>query len=213
MAFFYTLLADVMKKESCSSIRILDVGGTINFWRQVGRPSEGVEITILNLNDESIEIESNDTGQGRDCCYNFVEGNACCLSQFQDQQFDIVFSNSVIEHLGSQENQKKMVEEARRVGRRYFIQTPNYYFPMEQHFYWLGFQFFPQSLRLLLFQRFSLGWVPKAKNREEAMKFDSSCLLFRKKDLKKLAPEAKIYEEKFLGLTKSFTIYAGWPDD
>lgn len=158
-------------------------------------------------------MEANGVEQNQNCRYNLAEGDACCLSQFQDGQFDVVFSNSVIEHVGSKENQIKMVEEARRVGRRYFIQTPNYYFPMEQHFHWLGFQFIPKSLRLLIFQMFELGWVPKARNREEAMMFDSSCLLFRKKDLEMLAPEAKIYEEKFLGLTKSFTIYAGWPGD
>lgn len=52
---------------------------------------------------------------------------------FADGEFDIVFSNAVVEHAGSRRQQRSFVEEAARVGRRFFITTPNRWFPIEMH--------------------------------------------------------------------------------
>jgi hypothetical protein len=52
---------------------------------------------------------------------------------FADRQFDILFSNAVVEHAGSTEQQRFFIEEAVRVSRRFFITTPNRWFPVEMH--------------------------------------------------------------------------------
>ena len=52
---------------------------------------------------------------------------------FSDRQFDIVFSNAVVEHAGSRQQQRAFVDEVQRVGRRFFITTPNRWFPIELH--------------------------------------------------------------------------------
>jgi SAM-dependent methyltransferase len=62
----------------------------------------------------------------------YVQGDACELP-FGDGEFDIVFSNAVIEHVGGRERQRMLVSEAIRVGRRVFITTPNRRFPVEVH--------------------------------------------------------------------------------
>jgi SAM-dependent methyltransferase len=62
----------------------------------------------------------------------YVQGDASALP-FADGQFDIVFSNAVIEHVGGPERQRRFVSEAIRVGRRVFITTPNRRFPVEVH--------------------------------------------------------------------------------
>jgi SAM-dependent methyltransferase len=62
----------------------------------------------------------------------YVQGDACALP-FADGEFDIVFSNAVIEHVGDRERQRQFVSEAMRVGRRAFITTPNRRFPVEVH--------------------------------------------------------------------------------
>ena len=62
----------------------------------------------------------------------YVQGDACALP-FGDGEFDIVFSNAVIEHVGGRERQRQLVSEAIRVGRRVFITTPNRRFPVEVH--------------------------------------------------------------------------------
>ena len=62
----------------------------------------------------------------------YVQGDACALP-FGDGEFDVVFSNAVIEHVGGRERQRQLVSEALRVGRRVFITTPNRRFPVEVH--------------------------------------------------------------------------------
>jgi SAM-dependent methyltransferase len=61
-----------------------------------------------------------------------VQGDALALP-FRDGEFDIVFSNAVIEHVGDRDRQRQFVHEALRVGRRSFITTPNRRFPVEVH--------------------------------------------------------------------------------
>jgi ubiquinone/menaquinone biosynthesis C-methylase UbiE len=50
-----------------------------------------------------------------------------------DKHFDIVYSNAVIEHVGGFEDQKKMASEIMRVGKRWFVTTPNRWYPFEFH--------------------------------------------------------------------------------
>jgi SAM-dependent methyltransferase len=62
----------------------------------------------------------------------YVRADACDLP-FADREFDIYFSNAVIEHVGDRERQRAFVEEALRVAERAFITTPNRWFPVEVH--------------------------------------------------------------------------------
>ncbi|WP_228061055.1 MULTISPECIES: class I SAM-dependent methyltransferase [unclassified Coleofasciculus] len=133
MAFFMSLLALVPPP-----LKILDVGGTpvfwtaLDFWNQeVGE----VDITIVNINPK-IDQQSHSN-------VKCLRADARDLSQFEDNEFDVVFSNSVIEHVGDYEEQHKMANEVMRVGKRYFVQTPNFYFPIEPHFVLPLFQFLP----------------------------------------------------------------------
>jgi hypothetical protein len=103
-----------------------------------------------------------------------------------------------------------MAEEVRRVGKRYFVQTPNLYFPIEPHFVFPLFQFLPIWLRVWLVTHFDLGWYAKIPDRDRALKEVSSIRLLTKKKLRKLFPQARIFEEKYLGLTKSYIVYEGW---
>ena len=62
----------------------------------------------------------------------YVQGDGCALP-FADGEFDIVFSNAVVEHVGDRDRQRAMIAEAVRVGRRVFVTTPNRWFPVEVH--------------------------------------------------------------------------------
>ena len=61
-----------------------------------------------------------------------VVGNACELP-WPDKHFDVVYSNAVIEHLGTLDRQKKMAAEIMRVGKKWFVTTPNRWYPFEFH--------------------------------------------------------------------------------
>ena len=113
---------------------------------------------------------------------------------FADGEFDVAFSNSVIEHVPP-DLQARFASEVSRVARRYFVQTPNRYFPIEPHYQLPFFQFLPRRARMALNRRFSLGWQGKGDWEE--------ITLLSAGDLRRLFPDAEIRREKVLGLTKS----------
>jgi SAM-dependent methyltransferase len=85
----------------------------------------------------------------------FVQADGCDLP-FSDREFDVYFSNAVIEHVGGRARQRRFVAEALRVAENVFITTPNRRFPIEVHtrlpfVHWLPRQ---QAARLY-------GWVGK----------------------------------------------------
>ena len=192
-AWFRRQTADLGKP-----IRILDVGGTSSYWQLLSKDWQAdYQVEVLNLGTEEVgePVVESHSGDARD------------LSQFTNQQFDLAYSNSVIEHVGGWDDQKKMADEIARVAKSYIVQTPNYYFPIEPHFLFPCFQFLPRFAQIFLVKRFKLGWTEKVANDEEAKRLVDSVQLIKESELKRLFPEAKIYREKFFGLTKSITAY------
>lgn len=182
-------------------VRILDVGGTQRYWEVMGFVDRSdCHITLLNLTQPEVNCD-NFTG---------MAGDATDLSRIGDNEFDIVFSNSVIEHLGDYNRQKLMAEEIQRVGKRYFVQTPNFFFPIEPHFLFPFFHWLPVSARAFLLTKFNLGWRKKEPDLSAARASVESIRLLSKRELLALFPQATLYRERFLGLTKSFVVYNGW---
>lgn len=114
--------------------------------------------------------------------------------RFAQDEFPVVYSNSVIEHV-PKELQQAFADEVRRVGERYFVQTPNRWFPVEPHYQTPFFHFLPVRVRKWLNRRFTLGW------REKGLWEDVNLLSAR--DLRRLFPDAEIHRERLFGLTKS----------
>jgi hypothetical protein len=176
-------------------LRILDVGGTDTFWKTMDLADRSdLQFTVLNL----FPAEQADER------FRWIVGDARDLSQFGDGEFDLVFSNSVIEHVGGAADQHRMADEIRRVGQRYFVQTPNRYFPIEPHFLFPGFQFLPERNKVFLLKRFRLGWFPKAKTDEEALAYAQEIQLLSRREFSAMFPDARIIYERVAGLVKSF---------
>ena len=127
-------------------LRLLDVGGRAQFWEMMGGIPQGVSLTLLNVGSMP-EVQG----------FTTIRGDARDMSHFRTDEFDVVFSNSVIEHVGSWNDQVAAAGEMQRVGRRYFVQTPNRWFPVEPHFLFPGFQFLPLSLRAQLHEVHATG--------------------------------------------------------
>jgi 2-polyprenyl-3-methyl-5-hydroxy-6-metoxy-1,4-benzoquinol methylase len=132
------------------------------------------------------------------------------MGQFADDEFDIVYSNSVIEHVGDFTAMHRMAREIRRVGKRHFVQTPNKYFPVEPHFVFPAFQFLPKPLQLGLVQNFQLGWMDREPDKARAAAIIDSIHLLSLRDMKVLFPTSGIRPEKTLGMTKSFIACSEW---
>ena len=196
-ALFKTLMQSVQ-----TPLRILDAGGAAGIWERERfcDGQEGVEILLLNVYDTQVSGPN----------LKSVVGDVRAMPQFRDGEFDVVFSNSVIEHVGDYEEQRQMANEIRRVGKRYFLQTPNRYFPIEPHFLFPFFQFLPLWAKVWLVTSFRIGWSPRFTDKKEAAEFVSSVKLLSKQELLNLFPGSTLFEEKIWGMTKSFIVYDGW---
>ena len=193
-AFFQSLMATLK-----GPVRILDVGGAVQSWI-----AQSVDprwrVTVVNIRDEAIH-------RPEWICH--VIGDARAMP-FADRSFDVVFSNSVIEHVGTSIDQQNMAREVVRVGDRYFIQTPNRHFPIEPHYHVPLFQYLPLVMRAELASRFDLGWQRKTNDLATALAEVRSIRLLTERDLTGLFPHGAIYRERVLGLTKSLVAYGGW---
>jgi len=183
--------------EGQKHISILDLGGTEEYWKDKSLiKEENITITLLNLSAEPVTLPN----------LKSVAGDGTNLLQFADQSFDLVFSNSVIEHLYTYNNQKKMAGEIRRVGKKYFVQTPNKYFFIEPHYALPLFQFMPSPLVYFILTKTKLSrmhrWDP-----QYARSYLEEIRLLSLQEMKVLFPEGKVYLEKFLGMNKSFTLH------
>jgi SAM-dependent methyltransferase len=182
-------------------VRLLDVGGTPQFWKG-HLPLPGTAITVLNL------------ALGPDVAgVTQVAGDARDMRGFGEGSFDVVFSNSVIEHVGGPGDQARMAREVARVGRRWVVQTPNRMFPVEPHFLAPFFQFLPRRLKLLLVRWRRMGWYARARTAAEAAGFVDGVRLLRASDLALMFPQCMLVEEGVLGLAKSFMACFGWPEE
>lgn len=109
-------------------VSIFDVGGRRDYWNNVG--FEGISsITLLN-------IDPSDLGRAtaREDIFTDSIGDARHLEGISNQAFDLYHSNSVIEHVGSWGDMKRMAQESRRVADSGWLQTPAWEFPIEPHF-------------------------------------------------------------------------------
>jgi hypothetical protein len=180
---------------------ILDVGGTTEFWKNMHfTGDETCKITILN-------IESYDTSR-----YPYMvsmTGDGRDMSIFPDQAFDLVISNSVIEHVGKHDDQKRFADEIQRVGKNFFVQTPDFLFPIEPHFLFPFFPLLPCSIKIFLIQHFNLGYYQKTRQPDEIKSIIDSVHLLRSRELENLFPNAQIIREKILGLTQSLIVIGG----
>ena len=182
-------------------LRILDVGGSQRFWESMEyRARSDVEITLLNRSRVTI----------RQPGFVYVRGDARDMERFSDDEFDVVFSNSVIEHVGDFGDQQRMAEEVRRVGRRYFLQTPNRFFPIEPHFFFPLFQFLPFAVRVWLLMNLPLTARGRIRERNAASREAAEIRLLTRSELRTLFPGARISHERFMGFTKSFVVLDGF---
>lgn len=122
---------------------------------------------------------------------------------FKDKAFDVVYSNSVIEHLSNAESQHLFATECRRVGVRYYVQTPNKWFPVEPHLLTPIVHWLPRSLQRQLLRNFTLWGLITRPSEHRCEALLQEIRLLDKQDLRGLFPEAEIWHERVLGLTKS----------
>lgn len=165
---------------------VLDVGGTSQFWSSMPiKP----QVTVLNIR----EYESGGIPQ--------IIGSACSIP-CADRSFDIVFSNSMIEHLGTWENQQQAAREMLRVGKRLWIQTPYRWFPIEPHLLTPFIHWLPHKYQRCML-RFTVWALITKPTAEYCDGFWREVRLLTIPSMKQLFPDCKIVYERFGFLIKS----------
>jgi hypothetical protein len=183
-------------------VRIIDMGGEASYWQIFGDPwlqAHGVKIDLVNLYGEKLPTNPNPD------VYSMTVADCCDLSSVPDKSYAIAHSNSVLEHLNNWRQVAKFAATARRVAISYYIQTPNFWFPIEPHFGFFGFQLLPEAVRVDLIRKRALGNYPRADSLARAYDFVQDVRLLTGSHFATLFPEALIQRERLLGLVKSVT--------
>ena len=191
------LLVDLLTSNFPKSLSILDVGGTHDYWRKININLDAdVRVVLLNIFEQDVEPP-----------FECVVGDARDLSRYRDKEFDVVFSNSVIGHVGSFADQQRMAKEIQRVGKHFFLQTPNHGFPIDWRTLVPFFHFLPSEAQTWCFEHFAVGSYRRADNRAEALEWASRVRNIRMSELPILFPDAQVVPERFCGFTKSFMVH------
>ena len=183
----------IAAKGSC---RIADIGGTEYYWNIFGSyaTDKPVEIDLINLHAAPV----------KGARFRSLAADATELGHIDDHAYDLVHSNSVIEHVGNWDAMTRMASHVRRLAPAYYVQTPNFWFPIEPHFRAPFFHWLPEQGRYRLLMQFNLGFGGKRRTVDEAMRGLQSAVLLEKRQMAALFPDAQLKSERVFGLTKSW---------
>ncbi len=177
--------------------RVLDLGGKPSFWSDdavVGRP---LEITCLNLRAQP---RTETVGQAT---IEVVVGDAT-EPPVDPADYDLVFSNSVVEHVGGPDAIAAFADVT-RLGRQYFLQTPNRFFPIEPHFVLPLHFVLPRKVKAAIVMWWDRG--PRRRTYLQALARVDEIHLLTKRELQLLFPDATIEVERKWLLPKSFMVF------
>lgn len=169
--------------------RVLDVGGYPFNWSLI--PAKP-QLFYVNLHEFAIQKNNEQLilADGR-------------FLPFKNESIDIVYSNSVIEHLGNFESQHLFATECKRVGKSYYVQTPNRSFPIEPHLITPFIHWLPRDVQKRLLRYYTIWGLVAKPSRQERDQFMNTICLLSEKELRELFPDAEIWYERVVGLKKS----------
>lgn len=199
--YFLKYLKPTMKDK------ILDFGGSNGRRMAEIFPEKRKDVYIADISIEDLEFAKNNYG------FETILLDESGIVPFENNFFDIVFCNSVIEHVTVDKKdiykikknrefkvksvlrQNKLADEIRRVGKKYFVQTPNKHFIIESHT-WLPslYIYLPRSIQIKFFRLLNRFWIKKS---------NPDVNLLTVKDMIRLFPDAIIKKEKSLLMIKS----------
>jgi hypothetical protein len=174
--------------------KVLDIGGSAYFWelaRRYQRPVPNVTVVNIFPSDEATPTE-----------LTWVIGDGRQLP-FKDMSFDLVFCNSVIEHLGTRESQIKFASEIRRVASQHFVQTPNARFFLEPHYIAPFIHWLPRNTQKYLVRYATPRGLLSFPDFRTCDRLVAELRLLDSRDLKQLFPDSRVLAERFCRMSKS----------
>jgi hypothetical protein len=120
------------------------------------------------------------------------------MEHISDKKYDVVFSNSVIEHVGSWSDQTDFAREVRRVGKKLWVQTPARECPFEPHYLAPFMHWLPKQLQKKLIRWCSVYGLLQHPSPAEVEQMVDSIRLLTKMEMQTLFPDCEVLEEKLL---------------
>lgn len=172
------------------AMSVLDLGGTAENW--VTAPVRPAHVVLVNLEH---------TGSDLDWLTEVV-GDACEPSrEVAGRGYDLVYSNSLIEHVGGHYRRRMLADIVRREAPRHWVQTPYRYFPIEPHWLCPGFQYLPLRARVALNEHWPLAWSRSAGQEGVGNVLDVE--LLSRTEMRYYFPESDLSFENVAGVPKS----------
>lgn len=177
-------------------MRVLDLGGTVEAWQRA--PVRPAHVTVLNLFEP---------GETDESWLVPVVGDACAASEVlaaggHGDSFDLVFSNSLIEHVGGHAKRVSLAAEVLALAPFHWVQTPYRYFPVEPHWLFPMMQFLPVRARGSIALRWPLVHSRPA-TRAEAQSNVQWTELVSITEMQAYFPQSQVVHERVAGLIKS----------
>lgn len=176
-------------------MRVLDLGGTVDAWRSA--PVLPRHVTLVNVAPEPKPVD--------DQRFTPIGGDACDPpSSLWEHEYDFVYSNSAIEHVGGHARRSGFAQVARTAAPHHWIQTPYRYFPLEPHWLFPGFQFLPVQARCAISRRWRLGWYSRPGDTSASLvEGVLEIELLSATEMRHYFPDSELVRERWLRLTKS----------
>jgi hypothetical protein len=181
------------------SVRIIDLGGNRTYWRIFDEEylnQRCIHITVVNIGDTQVE-------QTQNLNFSSITADACQLNFLADREFDLVHSNSTIEHVGDWDRVEAFARETRRLATNHFVQTPYYWFPIEPHVLMPAFHWLPEGLRAKMFVHNLVPRAGASPDLGHGMRQVLSARLLDKSQMKYLFPSSRVFFEWFGPFPKS----------
>jgi hypothetical protein len=186
----WTWLAETF--PDIDSMAVIDLGGTAEAWKRA--PLRPASVHVVNL-----DLEAGDQPEW----LRTDQADACDLpAHIRGGHYDLVLSNSVMEHVGGHAQRLRFADAVRNLAPRHWVQTPYRYFPIEPHWLFPGFQFLPLTIRAELSRRWPLVHTPSS-SREEGLTAAMWVELISRTEMAAYFPESTIRAERMLGMVKS----------
>jgi ubiquinone/menaquinone biosynthesis C-methylase UbiE len=180
------------------SMNVLDVGGSVHFWFESGLIDHVGSVVIYNISSSEVDIASQASEK-----ISFQLYDGLRLPE-ADQSFDLVLSNSVLEHI-PHSGRAQIALEMMRVGKRGFVQTPALEFPIEPHFVLPFIHWLPRAVGRYLVRLSPWALLSRHSAKVQDAYFAEVSLL-SKTYMFRLFPAKTIRAERFMGLPKAWLV-------
>jgi hypothetical protein len=179
-----------------AQMSIIDLGGRVSTWERAAvRPKR---VHVVNLEPPPAEIPE---------WAEVDHGDACALpASVASRRYDLVFSNSVLEHVGGHERRVRFAEAVHSLSDAHWVQTPYRYFPIEPHWIAPGMQFLPVAARTAVARTWPLAYTPN-KSYEGALRQVLWTELVDRTQMRHYFPDSQIRTERLFGVPKSLIAF------